>query len=134
MPGGLRAQDLDRQVSRLIRRGDVARALEEIEQRHSQVLAWQRALAQISAPTGEEGPRARYMQRQFEIIGESLAQLRTVDADTAASVPELARIVAFRNLLIHGYATVDDKIVWGVVEGSLPQLREALRRLLAAYD
>jgi tripeptide aminopeptidase len=69
MPGGLRAQDLDRQVSRLIRRGDVARALEEIEQRHFQVLAWQRALAQISAPTGEEGPRARYMQRQFEIIG-----------------------------------------------------------------
>lgn len=72
------------------------------------------------------------VERQFEIIGESLAQLRTVDAETAASVPESARIVAFRNLLIHGYATVDDKIVWGVVEGNLPQLREALRRLLAA--
>ena len=53
------------------------------------------------------------VDRQFEIIGESLAQLRTVDAETAASVPESARIVAFRNLLIHGYATVDDKIVWG---------------------
>ena len=72
------------------------------------------------------------VERQFEIIGESLAQLRSVDAETAASVPESARIVAFRNLLIHGYATVDDKIVWGVVEGSLPQLQEALRRLLAA--
>jgi len=72
------------------------------------------------------------VERQFEIIGESLAQLRTVDAETASSVPESARIVAFRNLLIHGYATVDDKIVWGVVEGNLPQLRDALRRLLAA--
>ena len=72
------------------------------------------------------------VERQFEIIGESLSQLRTVDAETAASVPESARIAAFRNLLIHGYATVDDKIVWGVVEGSLPQLRDALRRLLAA--
>lgn len=72
------------------------------------------------------------VERQFEIIGESLAQMRTADAETATSVPELARIVAFRNLLIHGYATVDDNIVWGVVEGSLPQLRDALRRLLAA--
>ncbi len=71
------------------------------------------------------------VERQFEIIGESLAQLRAVDAETAGSVPESARIVAFRNLLIHGYATVDDNIVWGVVEGSLPQFREALRRLLA---
>ena len=71
------------------------------------------------------------VERQFEIIGESLAQLRTVDAETAASVPDSARIVAFRNLLIHGYATVDDRIVWGVVEGSLPRLREVLKRLLA---
>ncbi len=71
------------------------------------------------------------VERQFEIIGESLAQLRTADVETAASVPDSARIVAFRNLLIHGYATVDDKIVWGVVEGSLPQLQEALSRLLA---
>jgi uncharacterized protein with HEPN domain len=72
------------------------------------------------------------VERQFEIIGESLAQMRTADAETASGVPELARIVAFRNLLIHGYATVDDNIVWGVVEGSLPQLGDALRRLLAA--
>jgi len=57
--------------------------------------------------------------------------LCAVDPETAASIPESARIAAFRNLLIHGYATVDDKIVWGVVEGSLPQLRDALRRLLA---
>jgi uncharacterized protein with HEPN domain len=56
--------------------------------------------------------------------------LSRLDAETAATIPELSRIVAFRNILIHGYATVDDKIVWGVVEGSLPQLREALARLL----
>lgn len=64
------------------------------------------------------------VERQFEIVGEALAQLRNVDAETAASVPELPRIVAFRNILVHGYATVDDRIVWGVVEGSLPALRE----------
>jgi uncharacterized protein with HEPN domain len=71
------------------------------------------------------------VERQFEIIGESLARLRAVDPDTATSIPESARIIAFRNLLIHGYATIDDMIVWGVVEGNLPQLRDTLRQLLA---
>jgi uncharacterized protein with HEPN domain len=70
------------------------------------------------------------VERQFEIVGEALAQLRKVDAETAATIPELPRIVAFRNILIHGYATVDDRIVWGVVEGSLPALRAALKKLL----
>ena len=72
------------------------------------------------------------VERQFEIIGESLSLLRKLDAATAAKIPELPRIVAFRNILIHGYATVDDQVVWGVVEGSLPQLRDALRKLLEA--
>ena len=68
--------------------------------------------------------------RKLIIIGGSLAQLDKLDAETAATIPELPRIVAFRNILIHGYATVDDRIVWGVVEGNLPKLREALQRLL----
>ncbi|MBC7437509.1 MAG: DUF86 domain-containing protein [Bdellovibrionales bacterium] len=45
---------------------------------------------------------------------------------------ELPRIVAFRNVLIHWYASVDDRIVWGVIEASLSSLRAALARLLAA--
>ena len=40
------------------------------------------------------------------------------------------KIIAFRNLLIHAYATVDDRIVWGVVEGDLPALRASLAELL----
>ena len=69
MPGALRAQNLDPQVARLMGRADVVRALSEIGRRHAQVMTWQRALAQTPAPTGGEGARARYMQRQFEIIG-----------------------------------------------------------------
>jgi uncharacterized protein with HEPN domain len=70
------------------------------------------------------------VERQFEIIGEALSQLARLDPTTAASVPDLPRIVAFRNVLIHGYATVDDRLVWGVVEGSLPGLRSRLSELL----
>jgi len=70
------------------------------------------------------------VERQFEIIGEALNQLGRIDPDTAAAIPELPRIVAFRNVLIHGYASVDNRLVWGVIEGSLGSLRGALRALL----
>ena len=52
-----------------------------------------------------------------------------LDAATAATIEQLPRIVAFRNVLIHGYASVDNRIVWGVIEGSLDSLRAALDRL-----
>lgn len=70
------------------------------------------------------------VERQLEIIGEALGQLRKRFPDVAARVPELARVVGFRNVLAHAYAAVDDMIVWGVVEGSLPPLHAAVLALL----
>lgn len=70
------------------------------------------------------------VERQFEIVGEAFAGLHRVDPALAATIPDLPRIVAFRNLLIHGYASVDDRLVWGVVEGSLAGLRATFTRLL----
>ncbi|KZS72046.1 hypothetical protein A4G29_04215 [Mycobacterium kansasii] len=71
------------------------------------------------------------VERQFEIVGEALSQLAKSHADMAAQVPELPRIVAFRNILIHGYANVDDALVWQVLTDKLPQLEMAVRTLLA---
>ena len=66
------------------------------------------------------------MERQLEIVGEALDQLRRIDAPTAATIPELPRIVGFRNVLIRGYASVDHKIVWGIIEVNLGPLRQSL--------
>jgi len=71
------------------------------------------------------------VERQFEIIGEALSQLQRIDPATAAGIPELSRIVAFRNVLIHGYASVDNRLVWGIVEGNLGELNAAIGKLLA---
>lgn len=70
------------------------------------------------------------VERQFEIIGEALNQLSKVDPETASHIPELQRIVAFRNILIHGYAIVDDALVWQVLIDKLPGLQQALNELL----
>jgi len=40
------------------------------------------------------------------------------------------RIIAFRNILIHGYADVDDRVVWSVVESKLPGLLREVEGLL----
>lgn len=70
------------------------------------------------------------VERQFEIIGEALAKLARVDEKLVARISEHRRIVAFRNILIHGYADVDARLVWDVVEAKLPVLRGEIESLL----
>ena len=71
------------------------------------------------------------VERRFEIIGEALNQLARLAPDAAEIIPQLARIIAFRNLLIHGYASIDDRRVWRVREMNLPDLIASLERLAA---
>jgi len=70
------------------------------------------------------------VERQFEIAGDALAQLARVDEQVAAQVTEYRRIIAFRNILIHGYARVDDRLVWDVIESKLPTLSSDIDALL----
>lgn len=71
------------------------------------------------------------VERQFGIIGEALSRLDKDSPDVASAIPGCGRIIAFRNILIHGYAAVDDRIVWGVIENHLDALRKALAELIA---
>lgn len=70
------------------------------------------------------------MERQFEIIGEALAQLARLDEALVSRISEYRRIIAFRNILIHGYTGVDHRIVWDIVESKLPTLRREVAGLL----
>jgi uncharacterized protein with HEPN domain len=74
----------------------------------------------------------RAVEREFEIIGEALKRIEQSDSATAASISELRRIVDFRNRIIHGYDTVDDAVVWGIVEKHLPLLVKEVVALLEA--
>lgn len=70
------------------------------------------------------------VERQFEIIGEALAQLTRLDEVLASRINEHRQIIDFRNVLIHGYSIVDDRLVWDIVETRLPALHREITALL----
>lgn len=72
------------------------------------------------------------VERQLEIAGEALTQLARIDAATASRISEYKRIIAFRNILIHGYAEVDHRIVWNMLKLKLPTLHSQAEALLNA--
>jgi uncharacterized protein with HEPN domain len=49
-------------------------------------------------------------------------------------VSDHRRIIAFRNRLIHGYASVADELVWGVIEANLAILKREVASLLEEPD
>ena len=62
------------------------------------------------------------VERQFEIVGEAMTQLRKRDSSLAERFTDYRAIIAFRNLLIHGYAAIVHEKVWDIIENKLPTL------------
>ncbi len=52
----------------------------------------------------------------------------------AARITDAHSIIAFRNILVHAYAQVDDRIVWGIVQTKLPVLVREVAALMAEDD
>ena len=70
------------------------------------------------------------VERKFEIIGEALNRLHQARPDLAQRIPRHRRIIDFRNLLIHGYASVSPERVWDYAENHLSELRCIIQALL----
>jgi uncharacterized protein with HEPN domain len=70
------------------------------------------------------------VERKFEVIGEALNQLSKLSPELAQRVPHWREIIGFRNVLIHGYATIDHARVWRIIEMSLPDLHTTVSALL----
>jgi uncharacterized protein with HEPN domain len=70
------------------------------------------------------------VERQLEIAGDALGQLRKLDLELFARVPEGALIVAFRNVLAHGYATLDHRRVFDAATQKVSEVTQALHALL----
>ena len=70
------------------------------------------------------------VERKFEIIGEALHRLHVANDKLLNQIRDYRSIILFRNILAHGYDSVDDFMVWGIIENDLDNLIEDYRRLL----
>ena len=71
------------------------------------------------------------IERQLEIAGDALGQLRKLDLAVFARIPEGDLIVAFRNVLAHGYATLDHRRVYDIAATRAAEVQRVLEELLS---
>jgi uncharacterized protein with HEPN domain len=74
------------------------------------------------------------VEREFIIIGEAVAALSRAAPAVFGTIANARRIIDFRNQLTHEYPTVDDALVWAIVEKDVPLLKETCGRLLENAD
>lgn len=91
-------------------------------------------LESVESGSGEDYFRNRLLrqavERNFEIIGEAMGRLAREDPETAKLISDYERIIAFRNVLIHGYDLVNDELVWDTVRSKVPALLAEVEALI----
>lgn len=71
------------------------------------------------------------VMRNLEITGEAA---RHVSVELKDSHPEVEwrSIAGFRDVAIHAYPTIDEEVVWDIVQRKVPNLLRQVERILAA--
>jgi len=80
---------------------------------------------------GADAVLAGALERFVEVVGEAAGRLSETTRHMAPEIPWY-EMIAMRNRLVHGYFAVDLDILWTVVTDDLPELIDALERLIAS--
>jgi len=70
----------------------------------------------------------RAVERNIEIIGEAMS--RILKENSEIQISNSRKIVDVRNRIIHGYDSVSDDVIWGIVMKNLPVLQKEVEYLL----
>ena len=71
----------------------------------------------------------RAVERNIEIIGEALS--RILKHDDTIVITNSRKIVDTRNRIIHGYDSVSDDVIWGIVIRHIPILQTEVEEFLS---
>ena len=71
----------------------------------------------------------RAVERNIEIIGEAMTRILKVDSNIKIS--HTRKIVDTRNRIVHGYDSVSEDILWGIIIRNLPDLEKEVKGLLS---
>ncbi len=61
------------------------------------------------------------VERQLAIIGEALNKLKKIEPDL--EIENAKQIIGFRHRLIHAYDSIDNSIVWAILNRHLNKLK-----------
>jgi len=70
----------------------------------------------------------RAVERNIEIIGEAMS--RILKQNKGLAITNSRKIVEVRNRIIHGYDSVSDELIWGIVVRHIPILKFEIEILL----
>ncbi|MGO8692882.1 MAG: DUF86 domain-containing protein [Rectinemataceae bacterium] len=73
----------------------------------------------------------RAVERELEIIGEAMNQLFDEYPDIV--IPESRQIIGMRNRIVHGYASIDDSVLWSVATESMTGFRSTILALMERH-
>ena len=67
------------------------------------------------------------VERQLVIIGEALNKLRLIESGIV--IENDKQIIGFRNRLVHAYDSIDNSIVWAILNRHLENLKIEIENL-----
>ena len=68
------------------------------------------------------------VERQLAIIGEALNQLRKLEPNIV--IENDKQIIGFRNRLVHAYDSIDNSIIWAIINRHLKNLKIEIENLI----
>lgn len=71
----------------------------------------------------------RAVERNIEIIGEAVSRILKVEPNIKIS--HTRKIIDTRNRIVHGYDSVSDDILWGIIIRNLHDLEKEVKELLS---
>lgn len=70
------------------------------------------------------------VERQLMIVGEALNQAEKIAPDLPQTISNIRQIINLRNVIVHGYATVENETIWGIVQEDVLSLHQQVKSLL----
>jgi len=69
----------------------------------------------------------RAVERDLEIIGEAVKKLLMLEPKI--KIESSRKIIGLRNMISHAYDTIEDELIWGIIQKDIPRLLDEIEKI-----
>ena len=69
----------------------------------------------------------RAIERDLEIIGEAVKKL--LEQEPTLMLNSAKKIIGLRNRISHAYDSIEDELIWGIIQKDIPLLKKEIQRI-----